>query len=190
VPGILLVSALPAAGGWVEWRLWPSGFSELLWHALVEGDFARNLLLWIGLLVLLRFTYAVYNRIDKFTRTWVYMPLQLFKGFGFALVTPVGLAGYIAFFSQALARWVVYFFYRYGQSQFPGMQWTDKIRLGLVVTLFATLALSPGVGAVGLYSPQVIVIILWVMVRSRRSLWKILKSVRPVKRDTWTSLPR
>lgn len=100
---------LGAAAIWVLVR------GGLLPRATVESGLAAGLfpfLLWVLVLIGLRLTYRVYNRIDKASRVFLYLPLQLFKyGFGVVLL-PLAPAGAALIFAQVIRRWVPYIVYR------------------------------------------------------------------------------
>ena len=77
---------------------------------------------WLAFLIALRLTYRVYNRIDKASRVFLYLPLQMFKyGFG-ALFLPLAPAGAALIFSQILRRWVPYIVYRNAGSLPTGLE--------------------------------------------------------------------
>lgn len=71
------------------------------------------LALWTVLLLSLRLLYAVYNRVDKGTRVYLYLPLQVLK-YGFpAVFFGLPAAGAALLFAQVFRRWVPYIIYRH-----------------------------------------------------------------------------
>ncbi|ERT05216.1 hypothetical protein M595_4825 [Lyngbya aestuarii BL J] len=54
-----------------------------------------NITLWFGFLLLVRTSYWMYNHIDKQTRVGLYLILQIYKTFGFLLITTTNLVGIV-----------------------------------------------------------------------------------------------
>lgn len=69
--------------------------------------------LWIGLLGALRGVYYVFNHIDKMSRIYVYLPLQLLKYAFPVLFFTLSPAGAALIFAQVIRRWVPYMVYRH-----------------------------------------------------------------------------
>ncbi|MEM6548499.1 MAG: hypothetical protein AAF713_12240 [Pseudomonadota bacterium] len=98
--------------------------------------------LWMGGLLAAWWTFWIYNRIDKATRTLLYLPLQIFKYALFALVLPTLVTGVLLIIGQILRAWVPYMVYRYAKTppklNVPGRM----IRLMVFVTAFGLVLLT------------------------------------------------
>ncbi|MGF1482895.1 MAG: HAD family hydrolase [Opitutales bacterium] len=185
IPALLLIElAKPTVGG-------PWGYDVLPdWPVRVGGVLESStlwlkLLQWSALLFFVWGIFWVYNRIDKFSRTWLYLPMQFTKNFGFALVTPLSFFGYLVFAVHGLARWVTYFIYRFGRETYPGTSWFQRIRFFLLLS-FAAMALFLPTGVESVLTWQALVITAWLGLRARPFLWESLRGIRRVSRDTWS----
>jgi phosphoserine phosphatase len=92
--------------------------------ALDPSQFVRNAILWSLGMAGLCCVYFWYNRVDKTTRVWIYLPLQIFRFGSLFLVVPASAVGLAIMGSQMIARWIDYMIYRYvtgvfGKSSFP-----------------------------------------------------------------------
>jgi hypothetical protein len=58
--------------------------------------------------------FAIFNRVDETSRTFLYLPLQATKGIGIVLMLglPVTIVGAALLIAQAIARWMTYVVYR------------------------------------------------------------------------------
>lgn len=135
------LSAIPglALWQWINPNAWqaPLAFTDS-----AAAQMALGLGLWLGVLLLLRLTYWVYNYIDEQTRVWIYPILQIFKYASFLLLTPGNLVVVLYFSSQVMARWIPYLIYRNSQLEtfpkFP-IQWTRLVTfLFLLLPLLCT----------------------------------------------------
>lgn len=93
LPGLLLLALVEDQGAW-----WLLAMSFLMWGLVLVG---------------IRLVFYLYNRVNKFTRIWLYPVLQAFKSFGILVVTSTNLVGVSLLISQIIARWVLYLIYRY-----------------------------------------------------------------------------
>lgn len=84
-----------------------------LW-AINPGQLGIKAGLWLVVLLAVRLTYRIYNFIDVPSRLWLYPVLQVYKCFGFLLVTATNIVGSISFAAYVLARWIPYLIYRRG----------------------------------------------------------------------------
>ncbi len=140
-------------------------------------------LAWISLLALLRASYWVYNYINKPTRVWLYIILQVYKTFGFLLLTVTNLVGTLLFSSQVLARWISYFTYRYSHKDWQGLP-GELIRC--VMFGFLLFAIALGTQDISLiFNGQAVVIFLWCLYRGRRQLNTVWSQVHSIHKDEW-----
>jgi hypothetical protein len=73
-------------------------------------------LAWVALLIVTRVTFWFYNRFDKSTRVWFYLPMQLQREAGFLLFATANAAGISAVVARALAKWIEYIVYRHART--------------------------------------------------------------------------
>ncbi len=132
-----------------------------------------TLVLWSAFLVLSRLIFAVFNRLDKPTRTFVYLPLQLTKGLGIVsvLMLPVHAAGLAILSAQAIARWMAYVTYR------SGADYTVMYLLLWRLMAFGVI----GACLIWLAQPQLVswigggLILAWCLYTARRELWSVVR---------------
>ncbi|MFN6464498.1 MAG: hypothetical protein RMZ41_022150 [Nostoc sp. DedVER02] len=140
--------------------------------------------LWIGLLLVVRLSFFVYNYIDKQTRTWLYFVLQTYKSFGFLVVTKTNIIGSMLFVAQVVSVWIPYFVYRYTKSK-----WLEGLPHEMLrVFLFGFLVIAIALGTQNiciLMSWQTLVILVWYAYRARRRLWKLVREIHPIYQDMW-----
>ncbi len=140
------------------------------------------LALWLLLLVSLRLLYLVYNRIDKMTRIYLYVALQLMK-YGFpALFFSLPAAGAMLITAQVFRKWFPYVIYRHAGRLARDFPWR-LLRLMVFVILWLLL-LSDQFSMAYLLHGLGIAVLLWL--RSRSQLKAAVANVRHVGDDTWT----
>lgn len=164
IPGAILAAWVIAAG--------PIGLVALVY-----------LLCWTVLLISMRGLYYAYNRVDKVSRVWLYLPLQILK-YGFPLLFfPLPAAGAALVFAQSLRRWVPYIVYRFGRRGLDAMP--SRV---LRVLAFASMWL--------LYMPsnfdrayviQGGVILIWLCLRGQSQIRKVVRMSQHVKHDKWST---
>ncbi|NNK79042.1 MAG: hypothetical protein HKP40_10060 [Litoreibacter sp.] len=91
--------------------MWWSGVSHLANIGTI--GFVFLILLWGAVLIALRSLFGFYNHVDKMSRVFVYLPLQLFKYAFPALFFVLPAAGVALIFAQIIRRWMPYVVYRY-----------------------------------------------------------------------------
>ena len=151
-------------------------------------NFSNLLLLftyWIGFLITLRCCFWIYNYLNKATRTWVYMLLQLLRYYGFVVVTPTNLIGAILLTSNILTRSVLYITYRYCGGKVGN--WPDlvpKKLLRWLVFWLTLMAIAIGLQSVELWqSWQVWAIMLWCLIQGKGQMIEMLAQVKSVSTD-------
>jgi hypothetical protein len=108
---------------------------------VAPGWRVEALLLWLAVMGALSLIYRLYNRMDKDSRVWLYLPLQMFRSGALFLVVSSNAVGYALAGSQMLARWIDYIIYRYlrqahGISSFPKRpQKTVRLLIGIMMLL-------------------------------------------------------
>ncbi|ACC78813.1 HAD family hydrolase [Nostoc punctiforme] len=139
---------------------------------------------WIGLLLVVRVTFFIYNYIDKQTRSWLHLVLQAYKCFGFLVVTKTNIIGSMLFASQVISRWIPYFVHRYSKSE-----WLKELPneiLRAFVFVFLVIAIALGTQNIFiLVSWQTLVIFIWYTYRARHRLWKVVREIHPISKDMW-----
>jgi hypothetical protein len=143
-----------------------------------------NMAWWIGFLVVVRGTFWIYNYVDKQTRTWLYFILQVFKSFGFLVVTPTNAIGVALFAAKAICAWIPYFIYRFTKTA-----WSEDLPIEVLRTFlfgFLTIAIALGTQNVSIIvSWQALAILLFCSYRARRQFGKIVRQVYPIAQDQW-----
>jgi len=131
---------------------------------------------WIGLLIVLRLTYHVYNLVSVESRIWIYPVLQLYKKLGFALLCSVSLGGVMFFASYILARSAPYVIYRRGgnRKNFP----EQMVWLVLFVLLLGAVGISRSEPLPVVFNWQTALMLGWLSFKSRHEIASELKSIK------------
>jgi hypothetical protein len=164
---------------WLEPKAWASasllGFAGTL--AIQPGSFVATAGAWATVLAGLRATYWIYNRIDKRTRVWAYMLLQLFRTLALAAVAPVAVLGMLAGVAQICARWQEYFWYRMAPPP-HGFRWIDT-PLRLIQLLFFLLCLGALAAAkVDVWTWRAAALTVWSVALARKDIRTALRSAQ------------
>lgn len=146
--------------------------------AILPSKTLTDIALWMGIIVVVRACFWVYNHLDKQTRSWIYPILQGSKYFSFLVVTSTNVIGAMLFVAQVVSRSIPYILYRQGVAWPEDLLW-QVIRCFLFPFILMALALGSHDPYV-LISWQVLVIVLWCVFRVRRILWKISRQMRPI----------
>ena len=160
--------------------------SELLSTDLVT--FLTYGLSWLGLLLLVRVSFWIYNHVDKQTRIWLYPILQIYKCFGFLFVTVGNVIATMFFSAQVLSRWIPYIIYRYAKVNFSEIAPVWIIGNLFRFLVFGFLLVAYALGSQNfsiLLSWQTLVILIYCLVRSYRGLWQLVSQAHLIYQDQW-----
>jgi len=146
---------------------WPSPFSLPRFGA------------WAAVLVATFLWFRVYNRIDKRTRIWMYLPLQVARSAGFVAVTAISTVGALALAAHALSRWVHYTIYRMGPAGWPKVQ-SELMRLCIFLLLSGMIWLAEGPAIVLTWTT--LAIVAWNLFRARSGLLTEIRSASRIVR--------
>jgi hypothetical protein len=135
-----------------------------------------DMLCWFGLLLSLRVSYWAYNHMDKPTRPWLYQFLQIYKCFGFLVVTATNVIGVMLFAAQVLSRWISYIVYR-NRTDWPQMLPEQLISCFIFGFLIVAVALGSTDFLIVL-NWQALIIFMWCAFRARRQLRSIVHQMR------------
>ena len=102
-----------------------------------------DLLAWAAVLAATAGLYFVYNRVDKQTRVWLYLGLQIARAASIAVLVPLVPVGAMALAAHALARWIPYTVYRSGLKGWPKM----PVALARLLAFCALVSLLAASGA-------------------------------------------
>jgi hypothetical protein len=145
-----------------------------------------DFLAWTALLVAVHGWFALYNRLDKGTRVWLFAGLQLARAAAFVVLVPVSLIGAAALGAHALAKWVPYYVYR-----LVGKDWPEAPfhLTRLLFFLILALLLWVSVGASALLNFTAAALLAWNLFRARRELAAAIASVHRLDRGPTRPLP-
>ncbi len=148
----------------------------LRWPATPTGvDFAS----WAAVLLATYGWFALYNRLDKATRVWLFPGLQFARGAAFVAIVPIGVVGAAALGAHVLAKWVPYFLYRTGSRTWPDTSFHLMRLLFFVVLAFFVAAAE---GASVLWSGTALALLSWNIFRARRELIAAWLAARRIDR--------
>ncbi len=137
--------------------------------ALHPRHLAHAAITWAAVLLALRATFWLYNRIDKPTRIWLYPVLQFFRSLALILVMPIPIIGIIAGLSQIFARWQEYLAYRAQRAAAPWRQSPARLlQLGLFATCLAAFSLAFGMP--NLWTWRTAALLAWSLILARKDI--------------------
>ncbi|MBF2063146.1 MAG: haloacid dehalogenase-like hydrolase [Calothrix sp. C42_A2020_038] len=140
--------------------------SELLVKEHIQ-DLSIKFSLWLSILLFTRLTYVAYNYLDKQTRIWIYPILQVWKFFGFLVVSISNLVGVILLFSQLLVEWIPYSIYRCGGNRHNFKEQIFRFFIYIFLCLIIAIGMHD---ASLLINPQFAIILIWAGLRSKSEL--------------------
>lgn len=123
--------------------------------------------IWCTVLFATSRVFALYNRLDKSSRIWLYACLQLARGAAFVALVPIHLIGAIAIGAHVLAKWVPYYIYRESAKVWPAVP-HFLTRLMFFVMLTVLIALATGIETVWTWSAAAL--LAWNLIRARQEL--------------------
>lgn len=168
--------ATPAVQPWV----WASAIGVIAVYVLLPpAALPINFAKWLAVLIGTYWTFKLYNRIDKSSRTWLYIVLQFARVAAFVAIVPIVPVGGAALGSMALSRWVPYYIYRRGGGDWPHLD-TNVIRLVFFVVLAALLGVSLGSRAILNWTAASV--LAWNLFRARKELAGLLRRAQFLRR--------
>ena len=165
--------ATPRWEPWI-WALTSGTVAILLlrWPAPpAPTDFAK----WFGVLLATHGWFLLYNRFDKPTRVWLYAGLQLARTAAFVVLVPIAAIGTVALGAHVVAKWLPYYVYRFGGSDWPEAH-VPLTRLLFFVVMALLLALTQGPSALMTWTAAAL--LGWNLFRARADL-------RAAARNAW-----
>lgn len=188
----------PISNVWQPW-LWSISFAMLGIILLVASQnkfltinlslehgklLALPLIKWLSFLLLLRGCFWIYNYVNKRTRIWLYLPLQICRYFGYILITPINVVGTILLVTQVLTRYLPYALYRYGGGKIESWSKLPKRLLCCLIFVFILSALTVGSGDFSLLlNQQTIAILLWCFLQAGYRIWQEIRQIKPIYTD-------
>jgi len=140
---------------------------------------------WAALLLSTRLCFWVFNNFNKHTRTWLYILLQSFRYYGFAVIAYINPIGTSLLSSNILARSILYVVYRYSGGK--STDWPNQIpekALRCLIFVFLLGAISFGTQSLALWQTwQTWAIIFWCIIQGKGQFIRILSQVRPIIKD-------
>ncbi|SHG98855.1 hypothetical protein SAMN04488068_2127 [Hydrocarboniphaga daqingensis] len=148
----------------------------LRWPARAQ---AADLVVWMLLLVATRVWFALYNRLDKASRIWLFPGLQLARAAAFVVLVPIVPIASAALGAHVLAKWLPYYVYRLGVSGWPETR-VCLTRLLFFVVLATLLGLS--LGWAHTINTTSAALLAWNLYRARDELRATLRSAHRIDR--------
>jgi phosphoserine phosphatase len=143
-----------------------------------------TLIKWLGFLLAMRFCFWIYNYVNKRTRIWLYLPLQMCRYFGYVLITPINIVSAILLGSHVLKRYLPYAFYRYAGGNSSNWPKLPSRLLSLLIFVLILFTLTLGSKDISLLlNGQTLTILLWFFVQASHRIWQEICQVRPIWRD-------
>jgi glycosyltransferase involved in cell wall biosynthesis len=170
--------ATPTVQPWI-WALGSAALAMLALHRGPEGA-ALDLTKWMLALAGTLLCFALYNRLDKTTRVWLYPVLQFSRTAAFAIIVPISAIGAAALGAHVISRWVPYHLYRLGASKWPSAQ-PELIR-ALCFIMLGLLFMRP-LDISAYTNWAAIAMLLWILFRARREFRNVVRHARRLDRQ-------
>jgi hypothetical protein len=129
---------------------------------------------WMAILIVTRALFWVYNHVDKRSRAWMYLGLQVARTLGVLIFLPASIVGVVALTSQVISRWAMYLVYRLGPGSWPGTGATHLARL-LIFAVFSSAMLAAAPKSILTY--QLLAVFSWFVIRARNGIRDVVTSV-------------
>jgi hypothetical protein len=139
--------------------------------------------LWISFLGALRCVYYAFNHVDKMSRIYLYLPLQLLKYAFPALFFTLSPAGAALVFAQVIRRWVPYIVYRHAHKM-PEYMPARLLRI-IVFTSLWLLLLPSNLTKEHLFLGAAAGFVL--LLRSTSQIRGQLRKSKGIRKDNWQS---
>jgi hypothetical protein len=174
-------SAPVATPRWQPW-LWalPCGALAIVTLRWPEIPAPADFIAWTCVLLVTHGWFALYNRIDKDTRVWMFAGLQLARGAAFVVLVPIVSIGAVALGAHVLAKWVPYCVYRLGGKDWPEAP-VHLTRLLFFLVLALMLGLTQGLSA--LFNASALALLAWNIFRARQELGAAASAARRIDRN-------
>lgn len=140
---------------------------------------------WIGLLLITRFSFWIYNYLNKQTRIWLYPVLHLCRYFGFLAITPTDLIGTILILCHILSYWIPYLIYRHrggNKGSWPKVLRRRALRCYLFIFVMGMIAFGSHNFSL-LKDKQTLVILLWCLIQASLGIRQIIYQIKPIWKD-------
>ncbi|MGK7896856.1 MAG: hypothetical protein AB4372_25390 [Xenococcus sp. (in: cyanobacteria)] len=151
---------------------------------LMSDNGISLLLYWIGFLLVSRFCFWVYNYVNKKTRIWLYLVLQITRYCGFIVVTATNIVGICALLAHIFTRSISYIMYRYSggtKENWPELP-EQFVKLILFIPMVIGLSLAESDWSIVL-GWQTLVFLLWFLLRSKNQTRKIISQFQLISQD-------
>ena len=140
---------------------------------------------WTAFLLSMRVCFWVYNNLNKYTRTWLYIFLQSFRYYGFLTVTSINPIGASLLSSNIICRSILYVVYRYsggGSNDWPTQLPEKILRCLIFIFILGTISLSGH--SLQLWNNwQTWAIIAWCVIQGKGQFIKMFFRVKPIFED-------
>ena len=146
----------------------------------------HSLLYWLAFLVVLRFSFHIYNHINKRSRVWFYLLLQTCRYCGFLVLFTTNTIGLVLLVSKVLTRSIQYVLYRYiggGNNDWP--IYFPRYFFYLLIYLMILGSIAANDRDISLiFNYHVLCIIIFCLVRGCKSFQKVFFQFEHVSKDS------
>ena len=142
------------------------------------------LLYWIGFLLVSRFCFWVYNYVNKKTRIWLYLVLQITRYCGLIVVTATNIVGICALLTNIFTRSISYITYRYSggtKKSWPGLP-EQFLKLVLFIPMLLGISIAEYDLSIFL-GWQTLAFALWFLLRSKNQTLGIIRQFKLISQD-------
>ena len=175
--GILFLEASQLATSLFDWG-WLRNTNQILDNGL------KLMVYWLEFLLASRLCFWVYNYVNKKTRIWLYLVLQVTRYCGFLVVTAINIVGISALLSHIFTRSISYILYRYSGG--TKKSWPDLpekfIRFLLFLPMIIGLSIAESNFSI-FFSWQTLAFILYFLVRSKKDTLGIIRQFKLINQD-------
>jgi hypothetical protein len=138
----------------------------------------HEIAVWAAVLAATWGWFWIYNRLDKSTRVWLYLGLQLARSAAFMALVPVVAMAPAAVSANVVSKWLPYILYRTGgQASWPGLP-THLVRLLCFAAFTVTVVLA--VGPSVLVQASFLALLLFFGIKARREVLACFRMARRI----------
>lgn len=159
-------------------------FSGLENNTEIINNVILPIVYWMGFLLISRFCFWVYNYVNKKTRIWLYLGLQITRYCGFLVVTATNIVGMSALLCHMFTRSFSYIMYRYSggtKQNWPHLP-EQVLKLSLFIPMVIGLSIVESDLSI-LTGWHTLAFVIWFLLRSYNQMSRLVKEFKLVVQD-------
>ena len=146
---------------------------------------SQELICWLIFLIILRILFYIYNHVNKQSRIWLYLPLQVCRYCGFLVIISTNIVGLMFALSSVLTRSIQYILYRYlgGKISSWPMDFPRYFFSFLIFIILTGTVAANDRNLSLILNPQVLFIFVFCLLRGSKHFYNVCIQFVPVSKD-------